>query len=86
MSVEADEIVPIAFTLRSLKDNSFAILSQSNTVKVKVQNAKPVNEVKTEESSAKTEPAQTQPQQPETQVVPTYDGDFTPAAEPARGS
>lgn len=83
MSVEADEIVPIAFTLRSLKDNSFAILSQSNTVKVKVQNAKPVNEVKTEESSAKTEPAQTQPQQPETQVVPTYDGDFTPAAEPA---
>ncbi|MBR5934110.1 MAG: thiol-activated cytolysin family protein [Treponema sp.] len=79
MAVEVDEIVPISFTLRNLADNSYARLSQSKKVKVRIAEPKEVNETKTESSASSTIPTPK-----ETPKVPEYDGDYKPS-QPASG-
>ena len=74
MAVEANEIVPISFTLRNLYDNSYALLSRSRTVNVKIASPKEVNETQTE--SAAEPPAPSKPD--DSQTVPQYDGDYKP--------
>lgn len=56
MAVEADDLVPISFVLRNLLDNSYARLSQEQSVVVKTPQPKEVNETKVEDSSAENVP------------------------------
>ena len=56
MAVEADDLVPISFVLRNLLDNSYARLSQEQSVTVKTPQPKEVNETKVEDSSAENVP------------------------------
>ena len=79
MAVDADEIVPISFTLKNLANNSYAVLSQAKTVGVRIARPQEVNQTQTEPSTEA--PVQTTPS--DTQTVPQYDGDYKPSQQPA---